>query len=83
MRARSTRVLTPVHRRGALGHLGFLLHGRLGCRHRRGRQVAGAAAAVAAARDGAAQVGARLIHQEARRLERELVLRMNKHTFTH
>ena len=73
------RVLTPVHRRGALGYLGLLLHGRLRCRHRRGGQVAGAAAAVAAATHGVAQVGARLIHEEARRLERELVLRTNKH----
>jgi len=75
------RVLTPVHRRGALGYLGLLLHGRLRCRHRRrgGQVIAGAAAAVAAASDGVAQVGARLIHEEARRLERELVLRTNKH----
>jgi len=75
-------VLTPVHRRGGgLGQFGLLLH-RLGCRHRRGRQVAGTAA-VAAARHGAAQVGARLLHQEARRLERQLVLRSRKQSKLH
>ena len=77
-------VLTPVHRRGGgLGQFGLLLH-RLGCWHRRGRQVAGAAAVAAARHGAAAQVGARLLHQEARRLERQLVLRSRKQaSYTH
>lgn len=79
-------VLTPVHRRGGgLGQFGLLLH-RLGCRHRPGRQVAGAAAVAAARHGAAAQVGARLLHEEARRLERQLVLhaqRSKLHTHTH
>ena len=41
------------------------------------RQVAGAAA-VGAAREAAQVVGARLVHQQARRLERNLVL--HQHT---
>lgn len=64
-----------VGRWGTLGGLlGLLLRGLGGCRHRHHRHVAGAAAVAAAREAAAAQVvAARLVHQQARRLERHIV----------
>lgn len=74
-------VLTLVGRWGTLGGLlGLLLRGLGGCRHRHHRHVAGAAAVAAAREAAAAQVvAARLVHQQARRLERHIVLRKSEY----